>query len=967
MDFTVYTWGSDVGFYNQMQGIKLLGQNNGYIEYIVYAFAMASAYYRMLSDDKLDSLKTLLKSLIIAQVFIVLFLHPSNSNIVIEDEVYERASTVSNVPVGIAVIKSFSSILERDLTKWLEGAYSTPDSLNLTNTGLGFTMMSTLQTMDANSKDPDILETFKYYFHNCIKPDLINRDKTIQGLKSTGDLKTDLSPVVEFETLVFNSTNKNGIEVSCSEAWEYLKPLISIEAQKFIENDLVARMNLNSTKVSQGLSDQANLFFGISKTGREYVEQEMIKNLLTYGQLESAKLTGGDTLRAVYSKTIADQANYENWRLSGEQAINNLPMVRNVYDIIFLGTLPILALLSASFANPKFILMGLSIMISLILWQPLGTILNFHYITELEDLARNLSYTGDFINSYKSEAISRAAQSKISFLMSIYSILPLLAMAILSGSGYALTRAFQAGTGTSAGVPKLAEDNSRGNVDLGNSSYNNSNGENLRTGSKDMINNGVAYSNRSGGDPFSNTSKIEQTNNGTSFNLNDTYGTQQASGAMGSVTVGEDGNIKTVSSPHLEEKISQSEKISEGEMQERVSTEAKDFTNAFSKDISDLYTSGKSSDTVSSVAQRYGMSKTQAESLDKEIQETKAKSFVDSLSESTKEQLIKDLNLSAGIGLDTGGSLFGSLLKKGVGFSVKADGTYSYRDVDNEEKTRSLSADEKIQFQQNFKSSLSNSLAENEDLSKGLAENVTNSESLSNTSLYKEAKQYNEKLSELEQYKTNQSHIKEEINQSGANVSNLVLDKYNSLKYGDEYKNATPEDKAIMSMNSLDELTNSNDSSIQNRLNLARNEVFRDFSNSIDGNHHEVSNTIDKTSHKLNGNDTVLNYDDNKSKMKNDFSSNNTFSSSNSDSIEAKKEEINNSNTGKSFIDLAPSFISNGIDKANEGSIFNSKGMDNSIRNLKKNLGTGDLEEKIEDMQKQLSSTHNPRNRVKER
>jgi hypothetical protein len=168
-------------------------------------------------------------------------------------------------------------------------------------------------------------------------------------------------------------------------------------------------------------------------------------------------------------------------------------------------------------------------------------------------------------------------------------------------------------------------------------------------------------------------------------------------------------------------------------------------------------------------------------------------------------------------------------------------------------------------------------------------------------------------------------------------------------------------------MNSLDELTNSNDSSIQNRLNLARNEVFRDFSNSIDGNHHEVSNTIDKTSHKLNGNDTVLNYDDNKSKMKNDFSSNNTFSSSNSDSIEAKKEEINNSNTGKSFIDLAPSFISNGIDKANEGSIFNSKGMDNSIRNLKKNLGTGDLEEKIEDMQKQLSSTHNPRNRVKER
>lgn len=933
MDLTIYTWGNDISLYNQLQGIKFLAQDTHYIEALVYTIAMITAYYKIVKEKSQDTLKIIFGNLIISMIFIESFVHTnSDINVVIEDEVYERASKVQEVPIGIALLKSFSSNMERDLTKWLEKGYSTPDSLNLSNTGLGFTMLSTLQTMEANTTNSDVLETFKYYFHNCLKADLINRDKTIPFLYGSGDLINDLAPAVEFETLVFNSSNPLGLEVSCSEAWNNLKGSISIEAQKFIENDLVAKMNMNSNKIAQGLSDQANLFYGVSRTGREYVEQEMIKNLLTYGQFESAKLTGGDTLQAVYSKTIAEKANYENWRLSGEQAISNLPMVRNTYDVIFIGVIPLLALLSAGTANAKFILVAVSMLLSLTLWQPLGTILNFHYISELENLAHGLQYTGDFINVYKSKEMGKEAQAKISFLMSIYTILPLLAMALFSGSGYALTRAFQAGTGTSAGVGKLAEDNSRGNVSLGDTSYNNTSTDNIRAGANDMINNGTAYSNSGGADPLSNTSTVEQTAQGTSYSLNDLYNTQKASSSFGSVTVGADGELKNVNSPHLDERISTSEKLSVGEMQERVSAEAKDFTNAVSKDISNLYSSGESRDNSKTLAERYGLNSTEAKGVDSKINEAKAQSFVSSLSTSEKDQMLKDLGVNVTAGVDSSKQLAGALLSKATGFSMSASGAYNYRDVRNEEHNESLSSDQTKQYQESLNKSISSVFSESSDLTRGMAQNVVNNESLSNTSLYKEATQYNSKVSELEQYKTSLNHTKENINSSGVSVSNLVLDEYNKLKYGNSWLNGNSHDRANMSMNSLEEMSNSNNADTQRMLNLARQNVYNAYE--VRGSHGEINNNINNSNPI--GIDTSLSGFDEKSqhlRQQSEISQNSIASNGANVQGDIKQgvENLKRSSVGKSEFDL----LEEKIDQINKDSIFNSPQMKNTINKVK--------------------------------
>lgn len=993
MDLTVYTWGSDITFYDQLQAIKMLGHDNYFLVASIYAIAMMVSYYQLVKDENKKGLfRILLEPLIIAQVYIFLFISPSNVNVVIEDELYSRASTVSNPPLGIALLASLSSNLDRSLTLWFESSYSTPNSLAMSQSGLGFSMMAHLNTIDANIKNEDLSETFKYYYHNCIKPDIMNRDKTFSALRGSGDLINDLAPIVEYETLKFDATHKTGIEVSCSESWAYIQSQIPAEAQSYISNDLVAKMKLTANKISDGLADGANLFTGISKTGSEYVQQEMLKNLLKWGQLESAKITGGDVLASAYSKSIADEANYNNWRLAGEQAMQNLPMLKNIYYILFFGITPILAIMSASFRDPKYIMMGVSLIISLSLWQPIGTILNFYYLGELEKLSQAMAYTGEYMNMYKSDALAKKSSAMISMLMNIYTIIPMLAMALLSGGGYALAQAFKSGTGTSAGVNSVSEEMARGNTSIGNSKVNDSTQNNLVSGKKEVIQDGGKhYSNDKGAYMGANYNEIETSNQGTQYEHRDTYGTHSGNmNGVGSVVVGSDGNIKGVSSPHLSEQINSSEKATISELNEFAKSDGRDFAKALSHDVIKEYSSGTSTEHKDTLTQKYGMTKAKAEAMDKTIEEAKVKSLVQSLSTSERDSVIKDLGGSVGVDFKTDEQALGWLGQKLTGVSLNANGGYSYKDVNGQEKTRSLSSDEQKTFKEGFSQKVSDIFTKDESLNRDTAQAVANNETNKDSDVFKTANSFVQKSSEVDTYKSSMQTAKDDITSSGVSVSQVVLDKYNDLRYGERYQNATPEEKLKMSMNSLEEISNpKSDDSISQRLDTARDTVYNGYIQSRNNENkdehfvnkeiattqdnptkfeNDVKNDTNVKNHpevkKINEKEEVKKLDSSyKSEAKKLENSKVKMKSQGySKDIDDGKKNINQSDLGKSGIDKAVDFVEKGINQANAGSIVNTKEFKTSAKNLEKNMKG--MESKI----KELSNKVSPKNsKVKEK
>lgn len=125
----------------------------------------------------LDPVKTGIKHILIATIYIQLFLTPSSQKVIIEDVVKNSALQVSNLPYGYVIVLSLTSQLEYYTTQAIENAFTTPNSLRINETGLGFGMSTHLRMMEAMPINDDILESFGLYYYNCLKPELYMKRK----------------------------------------------------------------------------------------------------------------------------------------------------------------------------------------------------------------------------------------------------------------------------------------------------------------------------------------------------------------------------------------------------------------------------------------------------------------------------------------------------------------------------------------------------------------------------------------------------------------------------------------------------------------------------------------------------------------------------------------------------------------------------------------------------------------------
>ena len=771
---TVFTWGGDLQLYNTLQSIKFFCNDTFYLQAIIFLGAVVTSFIMQLKFSA-DPIKSLIRNILIALVIIQLFLVPSNKDLLIEDVVKNTTRNVSNVPYGYAVLLSLLSQAEYSLTQMIELSFSTPNSLRINETGLGFGMIAHLKSMEAMTINDDVLESFGLYYYNCLRPELYTKGKIFEQISTSDDILTALEPTVAFETLVY----ENGVstQLSCSEALAFLKPKIDLEAYKYLVNNLSAQLGMNSAKVEGALGDMNSVLYGVSRTAKDTLTQAMMRNLLNYGEIESAKLIGADVATSTYAAVQARMQTRNSWQVAGKQAVENLPMLRIIYYNLVIGVFLFLAIFSAITAQYKYIGLGIGILLSITLWSPIGTLMNSFYYSEMEQFISGLSYLGDFLTIQKIDPISEKTSTMLAIMSNLYTYIPIIAMAIVTGSFMGINAM---ATTTGANANGIGGEVTKGNIDVGHTRIGNA-----TINSIDVAGQNGYYGNKETG--MTSLTSQERTENGLTYtqkDLNDKNNTIASQSSMGEVTASS-GGLNSVKSHFVDSRLEAVNTASN----EKVNTASTTASEVISNSLLQQLAHSQGANTVDTISNSTGVSKETAQTIEQSRVKSFEKAMTESLSEEERAAVEKSLQAKAGVNFRSGENVLGWLAEKATGVSVGANAGFEYKDVDGNSKTISLSTQTAEKIQDSYKENFAQSLKENHtamnDISKSVNSGTTHlsQEAVNATNDYQKAVKEDKTHKEAMQNAQSRGYdLTTQIVEQAVKIANPNFDNYSSAE-----------------------------------------------------------------------------------------------------------------------------------------------------------------------------------------
>lgn len=853
---TIFSWGGDVQLYNLLQNIKFFVEDTYYLQAIIYVGTLLSVLVANLKFG-LDPIKTGIKHILIATVYIQLFLTPSNQKVVIEDVVKNTALQVSNAPLGLNNLLALSSQLEYYSTQAIESAFTTPNSLKINETGLGFGMRTHLMMMETMPINDDLLESFGLYYYNCLRPELYMKNKTYQGLTMSDDVLLALEPTVAFETLVYD--NGASTQLSCEEALSWLKPKVDLEAYKYMINDLSSKLGMNSSKVENGIGDMNSVLYGVSKTAKDTLTQAMMRNLLNYGEIESAKLIGADVATATYSAVQARQQTRNSWTIAGKQAVENLPLMRITYYNLVVGLFIFLSLFSAITGQYKYVGLGIGILLSISLWNPIGALLNSFYYGEMEEFISSLAYLGDFLTIQKMDIISEKVSGILALMSNIYTYIPLIAMALVTGSFYGIN-SMASTTGANTGA--IGGEVTKGNVDVGHTRI-----ANATINAIDVATAQGHYSNKDTG--VTSLASQRETANDLTYtqkDLNDKNGTVESSSSIGKVTASNQG-LNDVQSAYVDSKLQNTMTSSS----EKVNTASKTASSEISNSLIEQLNHTQGIKTTESISDITGASKETAKAIESSRVQAMEKALSSSLNEQEKEEVIKVAKgeLGAGINFESNEQVLGWLANKTTGLSVDGRGSLglALNDIDGNSKTISLNQQTAEKLSSAYKENFSESLKENKQVLNDITTSVENGTSKLSSQAINSTQSYSQALKEDESYKQAISNAQSR----GYDLTTQVIEQAVKLQ-NPNFDNLTSSEKVNLTQGYLYDISKGDNQALKD-FKTAENIVVSNYVNEV------PTNNINKPSNSINNSlQDDTNYSIDKSSL-NSFVSNNPLKS----------------------------------------------------------------------------------------
>ncbi|WP_052043152.1 conjugal transfer protein TraG N-terminal domain-containing protein [Campylobacter sp. MIT 97-5078] len=438
----IYTWGYGNIMNDMLQAVKGMTTEADYIIKAAMTIAFFIFAIQKAMGDRTSPIFEFGKFLLLYAVVYFFFLSPANTSknqFMIHDEVTNKDYVVSRVPMGIGYTLSLMSRFEKVLLDGMEKHFSTPDSTAYSQAGLGFSLnaMMDLPTLRIQKTNPDVQLNINAYVKNCLQYDTLSGKISINDIHTSDELINVLFPTTNSKLTVYYENNNgqmNDSLISCGESAQNLKRDIAqvAGAREAVEAHIA---NVGTvTEWRNKFNGVSQIYFGQAKGAREQIQQMVLINALDDGINNTASVLGIDPNSLAANAAVAEQSYVTGMQAQGKLAQTYLPIAKAYLTAIIVGLSWLMAILSIMFGSYQYIKMFFVLCLSLVLWTPILSIINY-----LNDLT--LQHTFAFVNAgvgaitYANyQEVFQAVTSHSSYLKYLVMLTPLLAFSLAKGS-----------------------------------------------------------------------------------------------------------------------------------------------------------------------------------------------------------------------------------------------------------------------------------------------------------------------------------------------------------------------------------------------------------------------------------------------------------------------------------------------------------------------------------------------------
>lgn len=385
------------------------------------------------------------KLLLLGGVTWNLFLSSSNDDkhrFMVYDEVTSKSYVISQLPVGMGVSFALMSNFERVVLKSMEKHFSTPQSTNFSNAGLGFSLqvMSTLPSLKLSAIDATLQKNIDFYFRNCVSVGILlnqqgrnlfqNSDNLIQDLFTNIGNGSQLTPLFE---------NNNNIEkqsvVPCSDAGPQIVEMIKNDTDEAMKiHAALLGMANDMANYEQKFLGAAQIYNEQAVSARSYLQQSMIMLASQDAIINTAKSVGLNPASVAANTAYADQQFYASMQAQGHLAQTYLPLAKAYLTAIIIGLSWLVALLSIVFGSYAHIKMFFTLCIWIVLWTPILCIINYLNDYNLMKVAQVITGGKAALSLGDNMLIFKEVASRSNFMNYLVMSTPVLAYAIAKAS-----------------------------------------------------------------------------------------------------------------------------------------------------------------------------------------------------------------------------------------------------------------------------------------------------------------------------------------------------------------------------------------------------------------------------------------------------------------------------------------------------------------------------------------------------
>ena len=431
----------------------------------------------------------------------------------IEDTVINTQSNayvVTGVPFGIGGIMSLFSNIQMDLTQLVETNFSTPQSIDLTNAGMGLSLTSENLADNITISDPYLKRDFTQFTYNCIMPGMSAAggidmfDLDMAGAATDNSSATyNSNTAASFWSVVSAYTagaganeittwySGNGTVTGAASGGDYPQGLTTTCGQEtawmntameyYIDNDagpaLAGSLGETWSQFSTEYGQINSSVYNMSNGATSQFEQMALTNEFSNAVIDSAKLAGLNANSVAYGTAMAQENMNNSFLISGVMASQYLPVAYGIISSLVMAFSVILLLLLFLPTGVNYLKMYFELLMFITVWPPLMAIYN--YITDLIIQHNSASLAGEGFSILTAHSYSTFTSSYLGWVGYMSWSIPMLAYALVTGSTYAMVATLSsvdsAGKSSASAGAKVA---STGDLSLGNDSLDNYSGDN---------------------------------------------------------------------------------------------------------------------------------------------------------------------------------------------------------------------------------------------------------------------------------------------------------------------------------------------------------------------------------------------------------------------------------------------------------------------------------------------------------